>query len=72
LDDALLLEGEAYELIHLVNSLRKERGFELTDRIVLTVPEAQHELLEQHGEWIKREVLAVAVTVGAQLEIEKS
>ena len=39
LDDELILEGEAYELIHRVNTLRKEQGFELTDRIVLTVPE---------------------------------
>ena len=28
--------GEAYDLIHRVNTLRKEQGFELTDRIVLT------------------------------------
>src|SRR5581483_5463315 len=50
LDDELLLEGEAYELIHRVNSLRKEQGFELTDRIVLTVPEEMRELVERHGE----------------------
>jgi isoleucyl-tRNA synthetase len=72
LDDELVLEGEAYELIHLVNSLRKERGFELTDRIVLTAPEAQRELLEKHGEWIKREVLAVDLAVGDELRLEKT
>ena len=60
LDDELVLEGEAYELIHRVNSLRKERGFELTDRIVLTVPEPQRELVDRHGDWIAREVLATA------------
>ena len=38
LDDELLLEADAYDLIHRVNSLRKEQGLELTDRIVLTVP----------------------------------
>src|SRR5581483_2227971 len=72
LDDELVLEGEAYELIHRVNSLRKERGLELTDRIVLTVPEALRELLDRHGEWIKGEVLAVDVTYGEELELEKS
>src|SRR5205814_8995605 len=72
LDDELVLEGEAYELIHRVNSLRKERGFELTDRIVLSVPEARSELLEKHGDWIKREVLAVEMTVGDELKLEKS
>jgi len=73
LDDELVLEGEAYELIHLVNSLRKERGFELTDRIVLTVPEAQRELADRHGEWIAREVLATELDVsGDELKIRKS
>ena len=72
LDDELVLEGEAYELIHRVNTLRKERGFELTDRIVLTVPEERRELLEKHGDWIKREVLAVEMTVGDELMLEKS
>ena len=73
LDDALVLEGEAYELIHLVNSLRKERGLELPDRIVLTVPETRRELCERHGDWISREVLATEVRVaGDELQIEKS
>ena len=72
LDDELLLEGEAYELIHRVNSLRKERGFELTDRIVLTVPEEMRRLIEAHGDWIKGEVLAVDVKYGESLELEKS
>jgi isoleucyl-tRNA synthetase len=72
LDDELVLEGEAYELIHLVNSLRKERGLELTDRIVLTLPEAQGELSERHGEWIAREVLATELRVGGdELKLEK-
>ena len=73
LDPELLLEGEAYELIHRVNSLRKELGFELTDRIGLTVPEAQRELVERHGDWIAREVLAAEVRVaGDELELKKS
>jgi isoleucyl-tRNA synthetase len=73
LDDALVLEGEAYELIHRVNMLRKERGFELTDRIVLTVPAVQRDLLEKHGDWIKREVLATEIRVsGDELQLEKS
>jgi isoleucyl-tRNA synthetase len=72
LDDELVLEGEAYELIHRVNSLRKEQGFELSDRIVLTVPEAQRELVDRHGDWIKREVLAVDVKLADELALEKS
>jgi isoleucyl-tRNA synthetase len=72
LDDELVLEGEAYELIHRVNSLRKEQGFELTDRIELTVPEAQREVLDRHGEWIRGEVLAVGVSFGDELKLEKA
>jgi isoleucyl-tRNA synthetase len=72
LDDELVLEGEAYELIHRVNSLRKEQGFELTDRIVLTLPDESRHLIEAHGEWIKGEVLAVDVKFGAELNLEKS
>jgi isoleucyl-tRNA synthetase len=67
-----VLEGEAYELIHRVNTLRKEEGFELTDRIVLTVPAAQRELADRHGEWIAREVLATSIDVGEALEIRKT
>ncbi len=52
LDDELLLEADAYDLIHLVNSLRKEQGLEVTDRIVLTVPEEKRALVERHGDWI--------------------
>ncbi len=73
LDDELVLEGEAYELIHAVNSLRKERGLELTDRIALTVPDAQRELADRHGDWIAREVLATELRVaGDELKLEKS
>ena len=72
LDDELVLEGEAYELIHLVNSLRKEQGFELTDRIVLTVPGEARRLIDVYGERIKGEVLAVDVQFGEELKLEKS
>ncbi len=69
LDDELLLEGEAYDLIHAVNSLRKEQGFELTDRVVLTVPETMRTLVERHGDWIAGEVLATEIRVGDALAI---
>jgi isoleucyl-tRNA synthetase len=72
LDAELVLEGEAYELIHRVNTLRKDRDFELTDRIVLTVPRTQRSLVDRHGDWIAREVLATSVDVGDALEIRKT
>jgi isoleucyl-tRNA synthetase len=60
LDDALRREGRVYELIHLVNSKRKEAGLALTDRITLTIPAQDADLLE-HAEWIKAETLAVSL-----------
>ncbi len=62
LDPELELEGRARDLIHEVNGLRKQQGLELTDRIVLTLPEARAELLE-HADWIKEETLAVEIAV---------
>jgi len=72
LDDELLLEGEAFDLIHGVNTLRKEQGFEVTDRIVLTVPAEMRELVEAHGDWIKNDVLATEIQVGGELAAAKS
>ncbi|HEU4970679.1 MAG TPA: class I tRNA ligase family protein, partial [Gaiellaceae bacterium] len=60
LDDDLLAEGRVYELIHRVNSLRKETGLALTDRIALTIPRADADLLA-HAEWIKAETLATTL-----------
>jgi isoleucyl-tRNA synthetase len=63
LDDELVLEGEAYDVIRTVNAMRKEQGFELSDRIVLAVPEALRGLVERHGAWIAGEVLATEIRV---------
>ncbi|MEO5633299.1 class I tRNA ligase family protein [Gaiella sp.] len=62
-DDELALEGRVYELIHRVNTKRKDEGLELTDRINLTIPAADDELLV-HLDWIARETLASAVVSG--------
>jgi len=60
LDPELELEGRARELIHRVNGMRKDAGLELTDRIVLTLPEAESDLLG-HADRIKGETLAVRI-----------
>ncbi len=71
LDDALRLRGRVHDLVHTVNTMRKEAGLELTDRIRLTLPESDRDLLE-HAEWIARETLAVSVEAdGTQLSIER-
>ena len=60
IDDELRREGRVYELIHLLNTMRKEAGLALTDRIRVTLPETDSDLLE-HEAWIKEEVLAVEI-----------
>ena len=60
-DPDLELEGRVYDLIHTLNSMRKEQGLELTDRIAVTLPTADADLVERHAEWIKTEVLAVSL-----------
>jgi isoleucyl-tRNA synthetase len=60
LDDDLRLEGRVLDMIRKLNDLRKEAGLELTDRIRVTLPEAEADLL-RHAERIKEEVLAVSL-----------
>jgi len=67
LDAELELEGRVYDLIHTLNSMRKDQGLELTDRIAVTLPPGDADLVERHAEWIKAEVLAVSLeTDGVQ------
>ena len=60
LDAELELEKRVLDLIHELNAMRKEAGLELTDRIVVTLPQDASDLLE-HADWIKDEVLAVEI-----------
>ena len=64
LDDQLRREGRVYDAIHHVNTMRKEAGLELTDRIKLTLPAADADLLD-HADWLATETLAVSVELSA-------
>jgi isoleucyl-tRNA synthetase len=70
LDPELELEGRVYELVHAVNTLRKEQGLELTDRIVLTLPDGDE--LERFVDWVKSETLAVEIEPGPELAVRKA
>ncbi len=67
LDDELVLEGLAREIVHAVQSLRKESGLDISDRIRLWLDGGEHvaEVRAAHGAWIEQEVLAVALNEGA-------
>jgi isoleucyl-tRNA synthetase len=63
LDDELRREGRVYELIHQVNTMRKQAGLGLSDRIVLSLPASDSDLLG-YRDWIAAEVLATSVDLG--------
>ena len=60
-----------HDLIHTINTMRKEQGLELTDRIVVTLPSADEDLLE-HADWIKNEVLAIELRLGGELRVDRA
>ena len=70
INSELELRGRVYELIHTVNTMRKDAGLELTDRIVLTLPDGDD--LLPHEDWIKAETLATRIERGASLAITKA
>jgi len=61
LDEELLVEGTARELVRMVNDLRKEQGFAIADRIEVQVHAVGRtaDAVAAHGTWIAGEVLAV-------------
>ncbi len=71
LDDELETEGRVYDLIHSVQRLRRDAGLEVTDRIVLTLPGPDDELLE-HRDWIAAETLAEDVELGDELAVRRA
>ena len=61
LDDALLNEGFAREVVRSIQDARKQAGLDVADRIVLGVSgsDAIETALEQHREYVMNETLAV-------------
>ena len=62
LDDELRTEGRVHDLVHELNIKRKQQGLMLTDRIAVTLPERDADLIV-HGDWIRAEVLAREIAV---------
>ena len=63
LDDGLLREGLAREVVHAVQAARKDAGLEVTDRISLTLggDESLLEAAREHEAYIAGETLATSV-----------
>ena len=59
----LRLEGDARELVHLVQNMRRSAGLDIADKIVTYYEgdPALDEVVEGHGDYIRQETLSVAV-----------
>ena len=66
LTDDLLAEGMARELINRIQNMRKEAGFEVTDRIKVSIEKqaAVDAAINGFGEMVKAEVLADEIMMG--------
>jgi isoleucyl-tRNA synthetase len=77
LDDALLAEGMARELVNRIQNIRKNADFNVTDRIKVQLEkhEAMETAIAQFGAYIQEEVLADELTLvdglstGEQMEL---
>ena len=74
INEDLRLEGVARELVRSIQSLRKESGFEITDRIHVTIPASDDNArcLEQFKQYIAQQVLADSICAqGTELKVSK-
>lgn len=69
LTEGLKQEGDAREFVNRIQNIRKESGFELTDRIFVTVLEAEglKESIVKYNDYICREILADSIEWVPQL-----
>ena len=69
----LRLEGVARELIRSIQTLRKDSGFDITDRINVTIPESDDNrtCLSKFNDYIASQVLADSIQLGNELKVSK-
>jgi isoleucyl-tRNA synthetase len=70
--EALLYEGIARDIVRSIQNLRKESGFDVSDRIRLTISgdEVVRKVFESFGEYIKGETLADVAVFDEHLECD--
>ena len=67
--DELLREGLAREIVHRIQRVRKDLGFEIFDRVDITYdgsPRIQ-KALDEHRKYIRAEILAIGFNSGFQV-----
>ena len=69
LDDDLIDEGIAREMINRIQNLRKDAGFEVTDKIILYLKEdvALVKVFEKHQAYIQQETLTTKIVIEKEL-----
>ena len=69
LDDDLIDEGIAREMINRIQNLRKDAGFEVTDKIILYLSEdvALVKVFEKHQAYIQQETLTTKIVIEKEL-----
>ena len=70
LNEELIEEGIARELINRIQNLRKDAGFEVTDKIILylTPHKALNDALKNNLQYIKTETLTEEIYIQDELE----
>ncbi|MCY7330390.1 MAG: DUF5915 domain-containing protein, partial [Saprospiraceae bacterium] len=73
LTDDLQAEGMARDLVNRIQNIRKDKGFNVTDRIIVTVERHPSILtaVEQFGDYIREEVLANQLRLSDHVEAEQ-
>lgn len=63
LNEELLIEGLAREFVNKVNTMRREQGFEISDRIYVKLETTQRmqKAIEEYNEYIANEVLVLSI-----------
>ena len=72
--DELRREGIARELVNRIQNIRKNQGFEITDKIVVVVPPiaATDEAVREYADYIGRQVLAESVTIAEIADADRT
>jgi isoleucyl-tRNA synthetase len=69
ISDQLQKEGFAREFINRIQNLRKEKNFELTDKIVLNIVEkgTVKDIITEFNEYIRAEILAAEIEFSSEI-----
>ncbi len=70
LNDDLIREGIAREIVSKVQNLRKEKGFDIENRIILYYNGSLNDVLDEFGDYIKKETLALEIVKDDDLKNE--